>query len=85
MSVGWILQYGVKAHYNHEGGRLKMISCIFLMYQISLAFLFAFETTVRYLKIVYFMIYVSSFGGLLMMRALQLSVERYQHKRSIVL
>lgn len=47
-SVGWILQYGTKAHYKKDG-RLRMISCIFIMYQVALVCLLAFESWRRYI------------------------------------
>lgn len=77
-SVGWILSYGVRAHLNKDKGQLRMLSCIFIFYMCSLALLLAFEATVRYIQILYFMIYFSNLGGFLILRALQKSVEQYQ-------
>lgn len=51
-----------------------MISSLFLMYIVALLMLFAFETNVRFIQLMYFMILSSNLGGLFMMRALQKSV-----------
>ena len=69
-SVGWILSYGVRSHMKKDKGQLRMLSCIFIFYMCSLALLLAFEATVRYIQILYFMIYFSNLGGLLILRAL---------------
>lgn len=69
-SVGWILSFGVRHHLKKDKGEFRMLSCIFLLYMISLFLLLTFEATVRYIQILYFMIYFSNLGGLLILRAL---------------
>ena len=69
-SVGWILSYGLRFHMKKDGGQVRMISCIFALYMTSLFLLLTFEATVRYIQILYYMIYFSNLGGLLILRAL---------------
>jgi predicted MFS family arabinose efflux permease len=77
MSVSWILSYGLFAHLEKDKWKLRMISSLYLFYIAALILLFAFETHVRYIQLMYFMLLFSNLGGLFMMRALQKSVQQY--------
>ena len=83
VSVSWILSYGLFAHLAKDGFQLRMISSIFVFYIGSLLILLAFESYVRYIILMYYMILLSNLGGLFMFRALHKSVQVYQAPETV--